>query len=291
VSHLFAELLVNGLIIGATYALIAIGLTLIFGMMSIVNFAHGEFYMLGAYAATSIGVIFGLNYFVAVPLAVLGVAIIGFIFERSLLRPLRGADILSTALMTIGFSIFLQNTVLLIWGPKPAQAADPFNNQILELGGIAVTSIRAFTLAIALAAMGALGGVIKYTKLGRTMRATFQDRGAAALQGINIDRVFSVTFVIGVCLAAIAGALLSSIFVVSPDMGNMTNLKSFAVVILGGLGNIPGAVFGGFLLGITESLGAGYISTGYKDGVSFLLLIVVLVVKPNGLFGRRGAGL
>jgi branched-chain amino acid transport system permease protein len=121
------------------------------------------------------------------------------------------------------------------------------------------------------------------------MRATFQDRDAAALQGIEVDRVFSLSFVVGVALAALAGALLSAVFIVSPDMGNMANLKSFAVVVLGGLGNIPGAVAGGFLLGLAESFGAGYISTGYKDGISFLLLIVVLLIRPYGLFGREGS--
>lgn len=286
---LFGQLLTNGVIIGATYALIAIGLTLIFGMMRVVNFAHGEFYMLGAYVAVSAATEYNLGYFAALPVAVVLIAAVGYVFERVFLRPLRNADILTTALVTIGLSIFFQNTALVIWGPKPGQAVDPFAGGVLMLGDIGVTTIRMFTLAMAIAAMVALGLVIKYTKFGRTMRATFQDRDAAALQGIEVDRVFSLSFVIGVGLAALAGALLSAVFVVSPDMGNMANLKSFAVVILGGLGNIPGAVAGGFLLGLAESFGAGYVSSGYKDGISFLLLIIVLLVRPYGLFGREGS--
>jgi branched-chain amino acid transport system permease protein len=286
---LFAQLLTNGIVIGATYALVAIGLTLIFGMMRVINFAHGEFYMLGAYVATSVATEYGLGYFWALPIAVVFIAVVGFAFEQIFLRPLRNADILTTALVTIGLSIFFQNTALVIWGPKPEQVADPFGGSVLSIGAVAVTGIRLFALAVAVAAMCALGVLIKYTKFGRMMRATFQDRDAAALQGIEVDHVFSFSFVIGVALASLAGALLSAIFVVSPDMGNMANLKSFAVVILGGLGNIPGAVAGGFLLGLAESFGAGYISAGYKDGISFLLLINVLLIRPYGLFGREGS--
>jgi branched-chain amino acid transport system permease protein len=286
-TDLLTQLLANGIIIGATYALIAIGLTLIFGMMRVVNFAHGEFYMLGAYIAVSATGDLGLSYFLSVPLAVVLIGVLGWVFERILLRPLRGADILSTALVTIGLSIFLQNTVLTIWGPKPGYVADPFGDRTVQIAGLAVTEVRLFTLAVAVVVMVLLGLVIKYTKLGRTMRATFQDRDTAALQGIEVERIFSASFVLGVGLASIAGALLAAVFVVSPDMGNMANLKSFAVVILGGLGNIPGAIFGGFVLGLAESLATGYISTGYKDGVSFLILILVLMVRPYGLFGRE----
>jgi branched-chain amino acid transport system permease protein len=284
---LFSQLLVNGVVIGATYALVAIGLTLIFGMMRVVNFAHGEFYMLGGYIALSAARSLNLNLFAAIPLAMLAVAILGFAFERLLLRRLRSADLLSTAILTIGLSITVQNLALQIWGPKPAQVADPFSGYVVSFGGIELTALRTFTLAIAVVIILTLAIVLKYTKLGRTLRATFQARESAALQGIDVDRVFGLVFAIGVGLAAAAGAMLSAVFVVSTDMGNLANLKSFAVVILGGLGNIPGAVVGGFLLGIAESLTAGYISTGYKDGISFLILILVLLVRPNGLFGRE----
>lgn len=286
---LFAQLLINGVITGATYALIAIGLTLIFGMMRVVNFAHGEFYMLGAYVAMSAASTFGLGYFLAIPVAIVVVAVLAAGFEWSFLRPLRNADILTTALVTIGLAIFLQNTALVIWGPKPGLVPDPFGGGTLQFGEVGVTKTRLFALVVAVFAMSMLGLIIKYTKFGRMMRATFQDRDAAALQGIEVDRVYSLSFIIGAGLAASAGALLCAIFVVSPDMGNMANLKSFAVVILGGLGNIPGAVAGGFLLGLAESFGAGYVSTGYKDGISFLLLIIILLVRPYGLFGREGA--
>ncbi|MBV9066843.1 MAG: branched-chain amino acid ABC transporter permease [Methylobacteriaceae bacterium] len=283
---LFAQLLLNGIVIGATYALIAVGLTLIFGMMRIVNFAHGEFYMLGAYFAVSAASGLHVGFFLALPLAVIGVTVVGWPFERFLLRRLRDADLLSSALLTIGFSIALQNVVLQVYGPKPAQVPDPFGGSILTIGPVSIATLRALTLAAALAAMALLAWILKYTKLGRTFRATFQARDAAALQGIEVDTVFSLAFAVGIALAAMAGALLSAVFVVSTDMGNIANLKSFAVVILGGLGNIPGAIIGGFLLGIAESLAAGYVSTGYKDGISFLLLILVLLVRPNGIFGR-----
>jgi branched-chain amino acid transport system permease protein len=284
---LFDQLLANGIMIGATYALIAIGLTLIFGMMRIVNFAHGEFYMLGGYVAVTAATALNLGFFLAVPLSMIAVAIVGLAFERFLLRRLRNADLLSTAIMTIGLSIAMQNIVLQVWGPKPAQIPDPFSGYIVSVAGVDVTALRLFTLVVAVLIISLLAYMLKYTKLGRTLRATFQAREAAALQGIDVDRVFSLVFAIGVALAALAGAMLSAVFVVSTDMGNMANLKSFAVVILGGLGNIPGAIFGGFLLGIAESLTAGYISTGYKDGISFLILILALLVRPHGLFGKE----
>ena len=258
-------------------------------MMRVVNFAHGEFYMLGAYVAISAATEYGLGYFAALPVAVVLIALVGFGFEQIFLRPLRNADILATALVTIGLSIFLQNTALLLWGPRPGQVDDPFAGAVIAVAGVGVTTIRLFALTVAVIAMSSLGLVIKYTKLGRMMRATFQDRDAAALQGIEVDHVFSLSFIIGVALASLAGALLSAVFVVSPDMGNMANLKSFAVVILGGLGNVPGAVAGGFLLGLAESFGAGYVSAGYKDSISFLLLIMVLLIRPYGLFGREGS--
>ncbi|MGM4903357.1 branched-chain amino acid ABC transporter permease [Tardiphaga sp. 866_E4_N2_1] len=285
--NLFDQLLTNGIVIGGTYALIAIGLTLIFGMMRVVNFAHGEFYMLGGYIAVWAAATLNLSLFIVIPLAMLSVAIVGFAFEWLLLRRLRGADLLSTAILTLGLSIAMQNIVLQIWGPKPAQIPDPFSGRVLSIWGIEVTALRVFTLLTAALIILILAVVMKYSKVGRTMRATFQARESAALQGIDVNRVFGLVFAIGVGLAAAAGAMLSAVFVVSTDMGSLANLKSFAVVILGGLGNIPGAIVGGFLLGIAESLAAGYISTGYKDGVSFLILILALLVRPHGLFGRE----
>ncbi len=284
---LFDQLIANGLVIGATYALIAIGLTLIFGMMRVVNFAHGEFYMLGGYVAVTLASALKLGFFIAVPLSMIIVAVVGLAFERLLLRRLRRADLLSTAIMTIGLSITMQNIVLQIWGPKPAQTPDPFSGYVVSMLGVDVTALRIFTLLVAVLLICVLAYMLKHTKLGRTLRATFQARDAAALQGIDVDWVFSLVFAIGVALAAAAGAMLSAVFVVSTDMGNMANLKSFAVVILGGLGNIPGAIVGGFLLGVAESLTSAYISTGYKDGVSFLILILALLVRPHGLFGRE----
>lgn len=281
------QLLADGLVIGATYALIALGLTLIFGMMHVVNFAHGELYMLGGYFTLTLVRSLGLNHILAIPIAVVGVVAFGFVVERLLLRPIRGAPLLSSALITIGLSIFLQNTVLLIWGPAPAHVGDPFGGQVIRFGDVALVVARLFVIAAAVVVIVAVRLYIRHSKFGRAMRATFQDRDAAVLQGIDVDRVFAVTFMLGAGVAALAGALLSMVFVLSPTVGDLVNLKSFAVVILGGMGNIPGAVFGGFLLGVSESLGAGFISTSYKDGISFLLLILVLLVRPYGLLGRK----
>lgn len=280
-------LLVDGLVIGGTYALIAIGLTVVFGLMNVVNFAHGELYMLGAYFAFALSTQFGLNYFASVFLAVMAVILVGYLADRVILKPLRGAPIISTALVTIGLSIFLQNTVRIIWGPNPQRIDSPFLQSAIQLGPVRVTPDRLFAFAVTLVLLGVLHWFIHHTKPGRALRATFQDRDAAALQGVETDRVFSWTFAAGSALAAVAGTLLGSIFLTYPTMGDMANLKAFTVVVLGGMGNLAGAILGGFTLGVVESLAAGLISSGYKDAIGFAFVILILTWRPHGLFGRR----
>jgi branched-chain amino acid transport system permease protein len=277
----------NALVLGGTYALLGIGLTLIFGIMRVVNFTHGELYSFGAYMMFMWVMQVGVTFFLALPLAVLLGAVLGAGIEVLLLRRLRFADIDTTMLVMIGAWIALQNCEQLYWSGVAKSIDTPFAASPLVLGGVSISSNRLFVLAVALALIVATQALVKGTRFGRAMRATFQDRDTAALMGVDIDAVHTATFALGSGLAAAAGALLGPVFVVYPTMGDLASLKAFAIVILGGLGSIPGATAGGFILAFVEELGAGYISSGYRDAMGFLLIIVILLVKPTGLFAPR----
>ena len=278
--------LVNALILGSTYALLGIGLTLIFGIMRVVNFTHGELYALGAYAVFFLEVSLGVNFFLALVLAVIIGCAVGAAIEFVLLRPLLDADIDTTMLVMIGAWIVMQNTELFYWGGVSKAIMTPFPDEPLQVGPIFVSWLRLFVLVMALILIAATYVLINRTKLGKAMRATFQDRDTAALMGVNIKGIYTATFAIGSGLAAAAGALLGPVFLVTPSMGDLASLKAFAIVILGGLGNITGATLGGFILAFVEEIGAGYISSGYRDAMGFLIIIMVLLFKPTGLFAR-----
>ena len=279
--------LVNGLIIGATYGLMAVGLTMIFGMMDIINFAHGELYMLGGVFAYYLASQLGLNFFGAIGLAVVLVMIVGLIFDQLVLRKLRNEPTLITILVTIGLSIFLQSTVMLFWGPSPQSIPSPFSSKTIQIGFIFLTPFKIFMAVVTVAVIFGLHLLIQKTTLGKSMRAVFQDKESAAIVGININRVYAINFALGSGLAALAGALLGTLFVVYPNMGLIAVVKAFLIVIMGGMGNFLGAIFGGLLLGVVESMAAGFISSSYKDLFGLLIVMILLVVRPYGLFGRK----
>jgi branched-chain amino acid transport system permease protein len=277
----------NALILGGTYALLGIGLTLIFGIMRVVNFTHGELYAFGAYMMYLWVMRVHVNFFVALLLAVaLGVAL-GALIEYVLLRRLRSSDIDTTMLVMIGAWIAMQNTEQLIWSGVAQSISAPFPSQPLQIGHVYIGWDRLFVFVMALALIGLAYYLINRTKLGKAMRATFQDRETAMLMGIDVNLVNTATFAMGSGLAAAAGALLGPVFVVQPSMGDLASLKAFAIVILGGLGNITGATIGGFILAFMEELGAGYISSGFRDGMGFLIIIVILIFRPTGLFAQK----
>jgi branched-chain amino acid transport system permease protein len=278
--------LVNGLVLGGTYALLGIGLTLIFGLMNVVNFAHGEFYTLGAYVTFAALVLAGVPFLAALATAIAAGVVLGVLTERVLLRPLRGESIDSVMLVMIGLWIALQNGELLVWGGVAKSIPHPFPTAPLVLGPVSIAPLRLFVLAAALGLIAAAHLLIQRTRLGRAMRATFQDADTAALMGVRIGRIHTATFAIGSGLAAAAGALLGPIFLAYPSMGDLASLKAFSVVILGGLGNLWGATLGGLILGVAEELGAGYVSSGYRDAVGFVIIIAVLLLRPSGLFAR-----
>jgi branched-chain amino acid transport system permease protein len=278
--------LLNGLLLGATYSLLGIGLTLVFGLMNVVNFAHGEFYTLGAYAAFAALALASVNFFLAIPLAIVAGALAGAVCERVLLRPLRAQSIDTVMLVMIGMWIAMQNAELLGWGGVAKSVPAPFPTEPLVLGPVSVAPLRVFVFVVSgLLILGA-HLLLARTRLGRAMRATFQDRETAALMGVSIERIHTVTFAFGAGLAAAAGALLGPVFLLYPSMGDLASLKAFSVVILGGLGNFGGAALGGLVLGVAEELGAGYISSGYRDAVGFLMIVAVLLLRPSGLFAR-----
>jgi branched-chain amino acid transport system permease protein len=282
------QYLINGLIIGGAYALIGIGLTLVLGIMKVVNFAHGEMYMLGAYFLFTFFTKMGINFYLAMLLAIFAVMLLGFLYERSILKPLRKRSIDTVMLSMIGFSLLIQNIAMLVWTPVPESIKSPFPLTAYTLAGLYFLPQRIMVICAAFLLMILTHLLLKKTKMGKAMRATFQDIEAASLMGIKIDRIYSFTFVLGAGLAAAAGTLLGPIFTVHPYIGNLANAKAFVIVIIGGLGSFPGAITAGLLLGVFESLGAGYVSSGYQDAIGFILLILILIYRPTGLFGKFG---
>jgi branched-chain amino acid transport system permease protein len=283
---LFLQHVVNALILGGTYALLGIGLTLIFGIMRVVNFTHGELYTFGAYMVFLFAMVLDTNFFLALLAAVLLGMLVGAIIELLLLRPLRGANIDTTMLVMIGAWIVLQNFEQYVWSGIAKSITTPFPGDPLVLGPVFASPLRLFVFGMAILLIIGARLLIQHTKLGKAMRATFQDRDTAALMGVNINLIYMATFALGSGLAAAAGALLGPVFVVTPTMGNLAALKAFAIVILGGLGSFTGATIGGFILAFVEELGAGYISSGYRDAMGFLVIILVLILRPTGLFAR-----
>jgi branched-chain amino acid transport system permease protein len=291
----FLELLFSGLTRGAIYALIALGYTMVYGIIGLINFAHGEMYMIGAFTAlivSSVLSIYGLPLPAILVLAALAAAIwagaYGFTVERLAYRPLRDAPRLAPLISAIGMSIFLQNYVLL------AQTSDfvPFPSLVpefafLEPYGAIVDSSGLTILAVSTLVMTALTLLIKFTRTGKAMRATAQDRKMALLVGINVDRIISLTFVTGSALAAVGGLLIAShIGQINFAIGFIAGIKAFTAAVLGGIGSIPGAVLGSFVLGLTEAFATGYVSSDYEDVFAFSLLVLILIFRPAGLLGK-----
>ncbi len=282
----FAQHIVNAVLIGSAYGLLGIGLTLIFGIMNVVNFTHGVLYMFGAYAMYLAAQSLGLGFYVGLPVAIVAGWLLGGLIELTLLRPLRGADIDTTMLVMIGAWIAMQAGALWMFGGVAKSVPSPFSEKPFVLGPISISWLWLFVFAAVMTLVGATYLLINRTRLGKAMRATFQDHNTAALMGVNVGVIYTATFAIGSSLAAAAGALLGPVYVISPHMGDLAAAKSFAIVILGGLGSITGAVIGGFVLAFAEEFGAGYLSSGYRDAMGFLIIIAVLLFRPTGLFAR-----
>jgi branched-chain amino acid transport system permease protein len=283
---MFIQQLMNGLILGSTYALIALGYTMVYGIIELINFAHGEIYMFGAFAGlilvTVLKVPFILAFFLAMALA----ALLGVTIEYLAYRPLRRSSRLAALISAIGASIFLSNLALLIMGSQPYNFPSPFETKVYQTSLFIISRVEIIVLLSSFVLMIGLTFFVQKTKIGKAMRATAQDKDTASLMGININKIVTITFAIGSALGAAAGVMVGIYFrTVTPAMGLMPGLKGFVAAVLGGIGNIPGAMLGGILLGIAEVMGAAYISSQYRDAVAFTLLIIVLLFKPAGLLG------
>jgi len=281
------QYLINGVFEGSVYAMIAVGLSLIFGILEVVNFAHGEFYMLGAVFLFVFFKILGMPYWIGVILSVMFMAAFGVLVERLTIRPLIGKGWLLPIIATFALSLGLQNFIIVTFGSTPKPVVTKYANNVIDIGGIYFTQQRLFILIFAITAFVLLHIFLKKTKTGKAMRAISQNRDAAQIVGIDTNKIYMITFAIGSGLAGLAGAIVGPIYVIYPTMGALLSLKAFACVIMGGFGNVKGAIYSAYILGIIGSLGASFVSQTYKDIIIFAVLICVLLVRPHGIFGKK----
>lgn len=297
---MFAQQLINGLALGAVYALIALGYTMVYGILQLINFAHGEVYMLGAYLGiivlgilTSAGFTassLALSLLITIIVSMAFCAAYGAVIERVAYRPLRNAAKLAPLISAVGMSIILQNFVMLAQGKEYKNLPPMLPDEGFNVFGAYVSPVQVFILIASILVMAGLHFFVARTRLGKAMRATSQDRVMAGLVGINVNQVISVTFMIGSALAAVAGVMVTLYYgVVHFFMGYLAGIKAFTAAVLGGIGSIPGAVLGGFLLGLIENFGASYLSSVYKDALAFIVLIITLIIRPAGLLGQKSA--
>jgi branched-chain amino acid transport system permease protein len=282
-----AQILVNGLTSGAFYVLMALGFTLIFGILRLVNFAHGEFYMLGAFAVYHLTTQLGLNYFLALALAAIAVGVIGFVTERAIFAPLRGRE-LSMLMSALGLQIAIQGVMAVVEGVDGMSIPAPVSG-VIRAGDLTFPYERLLVVGMTIGVLAAFYFLIKHTMLGQSLRAIAQDEEAAKMQGIPVNRIFGIAFALGAGLAAIAGGLIGPVFSLHVYMGQAALLKAFIVVILGGLGSIPGAVVGGLLLGVAESAFSTLFGALTADMLGFLMIMGILLWKPHGLLERGEA--
>lgn len=284
----FTISVIQGLMLGAAYGLMGAGLSLIYGQMNIVNFAHGEYYMIGAFLQYTLVAILNINFWLALVITILIMAILSALTDKLIFSQIRNSPIIITALVTVGLSVFLTNNALIIWGGVPKNVVPPGTFGVLSLGEfINVPYTRIFVLIVGIATTYILHMLTTRTKFGLAFRSTFEDKDAAALVGIKIQQIYLVTTILGLTVAGIAGVLLGTVYLIYPTMGGFAVLKAFTVAIIGGFGSFLGAFYTGLMLGVVESLAAGFISTTYKDVIGFVLIIVFLLIRPKGLFGER----
>jgi branched-chain amino acid transport system permease protein len=285
----FFQQALNGIVLGSIYALVALGLALIFGILEVTNFAHGEFYMLGAFATLFLTTGLGIPMLAAVPLSMIAIALFGVLAERFVFRPIVGKPLINGMLLSFGLSTFLMNLAQLLFKADPRKIDSGLGDVHLAFLGLHMTLERLLVLVLGSLLVLLLWYVIQYTRTGKSMRAVAQDRVAAQLSGINVFRVYALTFAIGSALASSAGSMVGAIFLVSPEMGWTVVLKSFVVVILGGFGNVKGVIAASLLIGLVESLGGGFLSYAYKDAYPFALLVLAFLFRPEGLTGKSRA--
>lgn len=286
----FLNNLINGISLGSIYAVIALGYTLVYGIAKMLNFAHGDVIMVGGYVIFTCMTTWGLNSWLSIVFAVIACTLLGIVIEKVAYKPLRQATSLAVLITAIGVSYFLQNIALLIFGEKPVNFTSVVNVPSIKLfdGQIVISGETSVAIIVSILIVVGLSLFINKTKSGRAMLAVSEDRGAAQLMGVNINRTISLTFAIGSGLAAIAGALLCSAYpTLQNTTGAMPGIKAFVAAVFGGIGSIPGAMIGGILIGVIEILGRAYISPQLADAIVFAVLILVLIIKPTGILGKK----
>ena len=284
------QYLINGISIGAVYAIIALGYTMVYGIAKMLNFAHGDVIMVGAYMSYSVTSYLGLPTAVGIAVAVVVCTLLGVLIEGLAYKPLRGVPSLAVLITAIGVSYFLQNAAQLVWGsaPKNFKSIVTMKPMVLFDGQLTITGEVIYTIAASVLIMVALTLFINKSRMGKAMRAVSEDRDAAQLMGFNVNQTISTTFAIGSALAAVAGVLVcSTVPTLMPTTGSMPGIRAFTAAVFGGIGSIPGAMLGGILLGIIETFSKAYLSTQFSDAIVFLVLIVILLVKPAGLLGKQ----
>ena len=278
---------INGLNIGSIYALIALGYTMVYGIAKLINFAHGDVIMVGAYISF-ISMKFGLPWWLAVIISIVTCAVLGVVMEKVAYKPLRNASRISLLITAIGISYLLQNLFQLIFGANPQPYHAFITLPALNLGGISIQANYYITFSVSVVLMILLTLFVNKTTMGKAMRAVSEDEGAAKLMGINVDTTISLTFAIGCALAAIAGILYANCYpMINPTLGSLPGIKAFIAAVLGGIGSIPGAVIGAFILGMVEAMTKAYISSQLTDTIVFAILILMLVFKPAGILGKN----
>jgi branched-chain amino acid transport system permease protein len=286
---LFFQQILNGIMIGSVYSLMALGLTLIYGILHIPNFAHGNKYMLGAFISLSLVALWQINYWLAIVISMAVLAFIGILVEKFIYRPLHDQPHINSFIAAIGLLLLLEGITLAIWGGEWQRFPFAYK-QTINFFGITITLHRLLVILATAALIILLQLFIKKTTLGWTIEAVAQNREGAQLVGINVHFVSGMAFAVGTALAAAASSLIAPVYLVYPAMGSLPLIKAFVVIILGGMGSLPGAVIGGYLLGLIESLAGGYLSMIYADLFAFAALVIVLAIKPTGLFGKGAEG-
>ena len=281
-----AQQIFNGLVIGSVYVLIALGLTVIFGILGVAHFAHGSAAMFGGYLTFFLSQSLGLSFFPAMLAAMPVGALLGAVIERLAYRPVRDDPHINAFIIALGLTMLIEKCNLLLFGADQIVVQTPYR-RVFDIGGLAVAELRLYVLATAIALVVLMALLINRTRIGKAVRAVAQNRPAAILMGIDVERVSAIVFALSSSLGVAAGALVGALFAVAPGVGENLVVKGFAVLILGGLGSFTGAIVGGLLLGVSETLAAGLISSAYKDVVAFLVMILVLLFKPEGLLNRK----
>ncbi|MBD8007207.1 branched-chain amino acid ABC transporter permease [Bacillus norwichensis] len=277
--------LINGIVLGSIYALMAIGYTMVWNVLRFINFAHGEVYMGGAFVSLYL-IILDVPIWIAYLGGVAAGALIGYFMEKLVYKKMRSAPKLNLLIAAIGIAIFLQNLAQLIWGASPERLASPFLEKNISVGGMLINQHYVYIIIVTIIVMFSMELFINRTIMGKAVQAAAQNINATELMGINANKVISITFAIGSGVGALAGILVGPVFLVYPTMGVFAGLKGFTASVMGGMGNIPGAMVAGLLLGIVESFAAGFISSGYRDAVAMIILLVILLARPQGIFGK-----